>query len=80
LALAEVHAGGSRSDAAWIGGAGLQIVRDWVLRFNAEGPDGLLNRKAPGARSILDDCQGQALRQAVQEGPVPAVRGVVRGG
>src|ERR1700730_13293850 len=49
LALAEVYAGGSRSDAARIGGVGLQIVRDWVLRFNAEGPDGLLNGKAPGA-------------------------------
>lgn len=35
-------------------GAGLRIVRDWVLRFNAEGPDGLLNRKALGAPSILD--------------------------
>lgn len=35
LALAEIYAGGSRSDAARIGGVGLQIVRDWVLRFNA---------------------------------------------
>ena len=25
-----------RSDAAGAGGAGVQIVRDWVLRFNAE--------------------------------------------
>jgi hypothetical protein len=33
-----------------IGGVGLQIVRDWVLRFNAEGPDGLSNRKAPGTK------------------------------
>ena len=24
------------------------IVRDWVVRFNARGPDGLLNGKAPG--------------------------------
>jgi hypothetical protein len=55
LALAEVYAGGSRSDTARIGGVGLQIVRDWVLRFNAEGPDGLLNGKAPGVPSILDD-------------------------
>jgi hypothetical protein len=31
------------------GGVGVQIVRDWVLRFNAKGPDGLLNSKAPGA-------------------------------
>jgi transposase len=52
LALAKVYAGGARSDAARIGGVGLQIVRDWVLRFNAEGPDGLLNGKAPGV-SVL---------------------------
>jgi Winged helix-turn helix len=48
LALAEIHGGGSRSDAARIGGVGVQIVRDWVVRFNAKGPDGLLNGKAPG--------------------------------
>jgi Winged helix-turn helix len=52
LALAEIYDGGSRSDAARIGGVGLQIVRDWVLRFNAKGPDGLLNGKAPGARAF----------------------------
>jgi Winged helix-turn helix len=48
LALAEIYDGGSRSDAARIGGVGLQIVRNWVLWFNAEGPDGLVNGKAPG--------------------------------
>ena len=78
LALAEVYAGGSRSGAARIGGVGLQIVRDWVLRFNAEGPDGLLNGKAPGVPSILDDNQRRALRQIVENGPIPAVHGVVR--
>ena len=41
LALAEVYDGGSRTDASRIGGVGLQIIRDWVLRFNARGPDGL---------------------------------------
>ena len=50
LALAEIYDGGSRSDAARIGGVGVQIVRDWIVRFNAKGPDGLLNGKAPGAR------------------------------
>ncbi len=78
LALAEIYDGGSRSDAARIGGVGLQIVRDWVLRFNAEGPDGLVNGKAPSAPSLLDDPQRQALRQAVEDGPVPAIHGVVR--
>ena len=31
-----------------IGGVGLQIIRDWVLRFHARGADGLLDGKAPG--------------------------------
>ena len=41
LALAVICAGGTRRDAALAGGVGLQTVRDWVLRFNAQGPDGL---------------------------------------
>ena len=49
LALAEIYGGGSRPDAARIGGVGVPIVRDWVVRFNAKGPDGLLTGKAPGA-------------------------------
>ena len=78
LALAEIYDGSSRSDAARIGGVGLQIVRDWVLWFNAEGPDGLVNGKAPGAPRLLNDHQRQALRQVVEDGPMPAVHGVVR--
>ena len=43
----------ARTEAARIGGVGLQIVRDWVVRFNAEGPDGLIDRKAPGKPPTL---------------------------
>ena len=48
LALAEIYDGGSRTDAARIGAVGFQTVRDWVLAFNARGPDGLIDDKAPG--------------------------------
>jgi transposase len=78
LALAEVYDGGSRSDAARIGGAQLQTVRDWVLRFNARGPDGLIDGKAKGQTSRLNDEQRRALADIVSSGPVPAVHGVVR--
>ena len=37
LAVAAIYEGESRSEAARIGGVTLQIVRDWVVRFNAEG-------------------------------------------
>lgn len=50
LGLAEIYDGGSRTSAARIGGVGFQIVRDWVVRFNARGPAGLLDGKAPGQR------------------------------
>ncbi len=55
--------GGSRSEAAKVGGVMLQIVRDWVLTFNAEGPDGLASRKAPGKIAILNDMQRRALAE-----------------
>jgi transposase len=78
LALAQIYDGGSRSEAAKIGGVTLQIVRDWVIRFNARGPDGLLDGKAPGKPSILDNAQRRALAEAVERGPIPAIHGVVR--
>ena len=78
LALAEIYDGGSRATASRIGGVGLQIVRDWVVRFNARGPDGLLDGKAPGRRSRLNDAQRRTLVEAVERGPVPAIHGVVR--
>jgi len=78
LALAAIYEGGSRTEAAKIGGVGLQTVRDWVLAFNTEGPDGLINGKAPGNASLLDDEQRQALARIVESGPIPAAHGVVR--
>ena len=78
LALAAVYDGGSRTEAARIGGVGLQTVRDWVLAFNAEGPPGLVNGKAPGNAPLLNDQQRQALHRIVESGPLPPVHGVVR--
>lgn len=78
LALAQIYDGSSRSEAAKIGGVTLQIVRDWVIRFNARGPDGLLDGKAPGKRPTLTDAQRQSLVEIVEQGPIPAIHGVVR--
>jgi hypothetical protein len=46
LTLAAIYDDATRTEAA--GSVGLQIIRDWVLRFNARGPDGLLDGKLPG--------------------------------
>ena len=73
VAIAEIYDGGSRSDAARIGGVGLQTIRDWVLRFNARGPDGLVDGKAPGQRSKLSDDHRHALAAMVEAGPIPAI-------
>ena len=78
LALAAIYEGATRSEAARIGGVTLQIVRDWVLKFNAQGPQGLIDRKAPGQPSRLNNAHRAALAGIVESGPIPAVHGVVR--
>ena len=78
LALAEICDGGRRRDAVRIGDVGLQVIRDWVLRFNTNGPDGLIDGKATGKPSKLNDAQRQALARIVESGPIPAIHGVVR--
>lgn len=78
LALAAIYDGATRTEAAKIGGVGLQIIRDWVLRFNVLGPDGLLDGKSPGHPSKLNDVQRQMIARMIESGPIPAVHGVVR--
>ena len=78
FALAVILDGGSRSEAARIAGVTLQVVRDWVLKFNEGGPGGLATRKAPGKASILNDEQRARLAEQVEMGPIPAAHGVVR--
>jgi transposase len=78
LALAAIYDGASRSEAARIGDVTLQAVRDWVLRFNAAGPEGLVDRKAPGQPSRLTDAHRAALARVIESGPTPAIHGVVR--
>jgi len=78
VTLALIYDGGSRMAAARYAGVGLQTVRDWVLRFNARGPEGLIDGTAPGNRPKLDDAQRAALAAKVEAGPMPAVDGVVR--
>ena len=78
LALAEIYEGASRTRAAQVGDVGLQTVRDWVMRFNACGPDGLIDSKAPGNVCRLTARHREALVALVESGPIPAVHGVVR--
>ena len=78
LALAAIYDGATRAEAAEMGGVTRQIIRDWVLRFNAHGPRGLVDRKAPGQPPLLNRRHRVALAAAIDSGPIPAVHGVVR--
>jgi transposase len=78
LALAAIYDGGTRSAAARLGNVTLQMVRDWVVRFSAEGPMGLIDRKVPGPTPLLADAHRVALAAQIDRGPIPAAHGVVR--
>jgi transposase len=78
LAIAAVLDGASREEAAKIGGMDRQTLRDWVIRFNEQGPDGLINKSAPGAPGKLTKKHKAFLARLVEEGPIPAIHGVVR--
>jgi transposase len=78
LAIAAVLDGASREDAATIGGMDRQTLRDWVIRFNEQGPDGLINIPSPGVPPKLGKKHRAFLARLVDQGPIPAVHGVVR--
>src|ERR1700759_3492175 len=73
LAIAAVLDGASRTEAAEIGGMDRQTLRDWVIRFNERGPDGLVNTPSPGASPKLNATHRAFLARIVEEGPIPAV-------
>ena len=78
LALALIYEGRPRHEAARHANVDVQSIRDWVLRFNAEGPEGLIDRKSTGAPARLNGEQVAALARVVEDGPVPYLDGVVR--
>ena len=78
LAIAAVYEGKSRTEVARVGAMERQTLRDWVHRFNAEGPSGLIDRKAPGAPARLTAEQEAELAALIEAGPDRARDGVVR--
>ena len=70
--------GVSREEAAKIGGMDRQTLRDWVIRFNEKGPDGLVNIPSPGVPPKLADTHRAFLARIVEQGPIPAIHRVVR--
>jgi len=78
LAFAAIYEVANRTEAEAVAGVTLQIVRDWVLTFNANGPDGLVQCRAPGPSPKLGAAHRHALVATIESGPTPAIHGVVR--
>src|ERR1700692_4534123 len=78
LSLAAVRDGMDRGAAAKIGGMGRQALRDWVPRFNAAGPEGLIDNWTEGPKPRLSAEQRAQFAQIVEAGPDLEVDGVVR--
>jgi transposase len=78
LSLAAIRDGMDRCEAARIGGMDRQTLRDWVHRFNAHGPEGLVDNWMGGPKPRLSADHLAELAQIVETGPDPKIEGVVR--
>lgn len=78
LAIARIYDGASRAEAASHANADVQTLRDWVIRFNAEGIDGLKRRPHPGRPPKLAHDKQVRLALVVEMGPCADWDEVVR--
>ena len=78
LSLAAVRDGMDRGEAAKIGGMDRQTLRDWVHRFNAAGPEGLIDNRTSGPTPRLSPDQLAEFAKIVEMGPDRKIDGVVR--
>jgi transposase len=78
LSLAAVRDGMDRGSAAKIGGMDRQTLRDWVHRFNALGPDGLIDSWTSGPTPRLSAEQLSEFAKLVEGGLDREKDGVVR--
>src|ERR1700743_1988437 len=78
LAPAVYYYGGSRTQAAKMSGVTLQVAAIGCCGSTRKGPEGPMDRKAPGPPSRIKDEHRAALAEMIENGPQPAVHGVVR--
>ena len=71
LAMANALEGLTRAEAARLAGMERQALHDAVLRFNAEGPEGLNDKHRPGRPERLSEGQQAALKAHILRGPRP---------
>ena len=75
-ALANALEGMKRAEAARLAGMECQALRDAVVRYNAEGLDGLYDRPKGHRRRFLDDKEEVELAAVILDGPDPQEDGV----
>ena len=76
LAIAGALEGLNRADAARVGGMDRQTLRDWVIRFNADGPEGLQDQWNGGRPARLNEVEQAELAEIILNGPDPEVDGI----
>src|SRR4029079_5314678 len=76
LAIANALDGMSREQAARSAGMDRQTLRDWVLRYNEHGIDGLADRWGDGRPPTFDAQEQAELMRIVLDGPDPEVSGL----
>ncbi len=76
LAIANALSGMSREAAAQSAGMDRQTLRDWVVRYNADGIAGLVDRWGDGRPQRLDSDEQAALAEVILAGPDPEVDGL----
>ena len=78
LAIAMALEGMSRAEAAQRCGMDRQTLRDWIIRYNAQGAGGLKSLAPPGRKPLLDQAAMNQLQEWVLAGPDPERHQVVR--
>lgn len=76
LAIANALDGMSREDAARFAGMDRQTLRDWVLRYNEHGIEGLYDRWCDGRPPRLDAQEQAELLGIVLAGSDPETTGI----
>ena len=76
LAIANALSGMSRKDAAEAAGMDRQALRDWVIRYNAHGLEGLYDCWGDGRPPRLDIQEQAELMRIVLAGPDPEADGI----
>lgn len=76
LAIANALGGMSREAAARTAGMDRQTLRDWVIRYNAHGLDGLADCPRDGRPPTLEPHEKARLIEIVLAGPDPQTSGI----